>query len=213
MRIQARHEARRRANAARCQSRQQQHHSQKPHRIGSRRTACVVVRDSNVGHQLAGVNSIWCPELQSRTTYHTLPATVLPSKVAAQLAFGALPTRRQDCHYADALSPSPLKHLLSRGEGECSRMAVSPTASAAPASMVTDGAVAHGDQAASPTTTPSSRSSAPPALTAGGGWRTRTRHAGPCCCCSWLLLSIAGSADRVTGSLRRVPPAIGNCRI
>ena len=27
-----------------------------------------VVRDANVGHQLAGGSSSWCPELQSRTT-------------------------------------------------------------------------------------------------------------------------------------------------
>ena len=30
--------------------------------------ACVV-RDANMGHQLAGGNSIWCPELKSRTTH------------------------------------------------------------------------------------------------------------------------------------------------
>ena len=27
-----------------------------------------VVRDANMGHQLAGGNSSWCPELESRTT-------------------------------------------------------------------------------------------------------------------------------------------------
>ena len=30
--------------------------------------ACVV-RDANIGHQLAGDNSIWCPKLESRTTH------------------------------------------------------------------------------------------------------------------------------------------------
>ena len=36
-------------------------------------------------------------------------------------------SRRRDCHFADALSPSPLKDLLNV-EGGCSRLTVSPTA-------------------------------------------------------------------------------------
>ena len=32
--------------------------------------ACVV-RDANMGHQLAGGNSSWCPELESRTTHRS----------------------------------------------------------------------------------------------------------------------------------------------
>ena len=28
-----------------------------------------VVRDANMGHQLAGGNSSWCPELESGTTH------------------------------------------------------------------------------------------------------------------------------------------------
>ena len=31
--------------------------------------AACVVRDANMGHQLAGGNSSWCPELESRTTH------------------------------------------------------------------------------------------------------------------------------------------------
>ena len=42
-----------------------------------------------------------------------------------------MPSRRQDCHFADALSPSLLIHLLTV-EGGGSRMTVSPTARDAP---------------------------------------------------------------------------------
>ena len=38
--------------------------------------------------------------------------------------------RREFCHFADALSPSLLKHVL-KGDGGCSRMTASPTASGA----------------------------------------------------------------------------------
>ena len=38
------------------------------------------------------------------------------------------PSHWRDCHFADALSPSPLKRLLKVEEGGCSRMTVSPTA-------------------------------------------------------------------------------------
>ena len=44
---------------------------------------------------------------------------------------GSAPSRRRDCHFADALSPSILKQLL-MVEGGCSRMKVSPTAKAHP---------------------------------------------------------------------------------
>ena len=46
----------------------------------------------------------------------------------------APPSHRRDCHFADALCPAPslLKHLTkAEGGAECSRMAVSPPASAA----------------------------------------------------------------------------------
>ena len=46
------------------------------------RQACVVP-DANMGHQLAGGNSSWCPELESRTTHqsslHEEPASSLSS--------------------------------------------------------------------------------------------------------------------------------------
>ena len=38
------------------------------------------------------------------------------------------PSHRRDCHFADTLPPSILKHLFITGRGGCSRMAVSPTA-------------------------------------------------------------------------------------
>ena len=84
-----------------------------------------------MGHQLAGGNSSCCPDLEVWTTHRYLEsvgqcwcevlsrrwapsATGCPAAPprAAQL----LPSHRQHCHFADAISPSILKHLL-KGEG------------------------------------------------------------------------------------------------
>ena len=53
--------------------------------------------------------------------------TVSPTASAAS-CIGVPPSHWRDCHFADALSPSLLKHLL-KTEGGCSRMTVSPMAS------------------------------------------------------------------------------------
>ena len=45
-------------------------------RSGSTAIPCVV-RDANMGHQLAGENSSWCPELESRTTHVDAKAVTL----------------------------------------------------------------------------------------------------------------------------------------
>ena len=43
-----------------------------------RSAACAcVVRDANMGHQLADGNRSWCPELESRTTHHLAFSEVL----------------------------------------------------------------------------------------------------------------------------------------
>ena len=46
-----------------------------------------MVRDANVGHQLAGGNSSWCPELKSRTT-HTVRSTHRAPRAAWGCAAG-----------------------------------------------------------------------------------------------------------------------------
>ena len=40
-------------------------------KLVSAETKACVVRDANMGHQLAGGNSSWCPELESRTTHRS----------------------------------------------------------------------------------------------------------------------------------------------
>ena len=45
------------------------------------------VRDANMGHQLAGGNSSWCPELESRTTHRSDDSTLAVVGAAPAVCF------------------------------------------------------------------------------------------------------------------------------
>ena len=68
---------------------------------GSPRPASsCVARDANMGHQLAGDNSSWCPKLESRTTHRgqlTVQRPEVPAKAARfRVSHTALPRRDEE---------------------------------------------------------------------------------------------------------------------
>ena len=79
-----------------------------------------------------GVGSLPCAFRSPRAQITTPQKTTVDCAIPADRRYPAEPprgttSRRRDCHFTDALSPSLLKHQL-KGEGGCSRMTVSPTA-------------------------------------------------------------------------------------
>ena len=64
-----------------------------------------VARAANMGQQSAGGNSSCCPKFESRTT-------PWPSRTTNSISLSSPPSHWRDCRFADALSPSLLKHLL-----------------------------------------------------------------------------------------------------
>ena len=70
---------------------------------GPRQQLACVVRDANMGHQLAGGNSSWCPELESRTTHtdtahHTYRSCQCKHSGARVRAGGARIETQTDLH-------------------------------------------------------------------------------------------------------------------